>query len=198
MINASQGVDLLMDGFQNAFSNLVSSIHEEAEIQRMSDAQQAQAWKIHAKKIKEDSRTLLESVTQQLEVMRKVENAQNEREEDLISRARILNSKIDEFNNKIEYVETLKSKVETLDKMLKRQSANQISINLMRQYLTEKLKNVMGKDFPEDLTSNKQKELIEDHWNLFMETGFFPDSKLSKLTYELAEANENKTSHKAP
>lgn len=197
MINAMQGVDSLMGGFGVAMENLMNSLREEREIEHLGLVQQAAAWKAHCRKVKSDYAVLFEGLREQIEDLKRIETDQNQRDIDLANKAKAFNkvceefnAKATKFNSRLEYFDTLKNRTDMLEKIVKRQSANQASLNLMREYLTEKLRSVMGDEFPADLNFKKQTSLIEDHWNLFMETGEFPDSKLSKMTDELYRQNK--------
>jgi predicted RNase H-like nuclease (RuvC/YqgF family) len=155
-LNATQGVDALVDGFGAGIEAAVQTLQRHAQerqhIDAMNEAASSAQWEQYARRLARENQRLIQNLSNL--------------EKDYTKLERKLNSFQSAFS---QYTELLVTRIRKLDEVFQRQSANEFAYNKMRCTLIDKLQQLAHPSVVSLISEEEQYRLLKDDWDYFME-----------------------------
>lgn len=155
-MNATQGVDALVDGFGAGIEAAVQALQVHAQerqhVDAMNEAASRAQWEQYAQKLARENQRLIQNLSTLEKDYTKLE------------------SKFNSVHNTFsQYNELLVTRIRKLDEAFQRQSANEFAYNKMRHTLIDKLQQVAHPTVVSLISEEEQYRLLKDDWDYFME-----------------------------
>lgn len=155
-LNATQGVDALVDGFGAGIEAAVQTLQRHAQERQHIDAMNETAsrtqWEQYAGDLARENQRLIQNLSN-LEK----DYAKLERKFNLVQ------------NTFTQYNGLLVTRIRKLDEAFQRQSANEFAYNKMRCTLIDTLKKMALPSVISLISDEEQKRLLQNDWDYFME-----------------------------